>query len=243
MTEISSRNCYIDVAEDIQVSCNEENQLNCVKCGKNNCNTVKTRPGNMCIRCSGAECNSLDINAISVACESDCYVGKDSNGFIERGCSTEFTSTSNCATSDDQQRNCLVCKGDFCNFIVYPLVNRLKCITCEGDTCKNNPAILNSEHCLRLHTEEKCVTVFDAESNVVERGCSSTLQRESEFCSSTNEENCLRCIGNDCNVQTAKNQIGICVSCDSQTDPACIAFPTTRIGCTFDQCYEKLVGK
>lgn len=210
-----------------------------MKCLGNNCNVLWESPGNKCVKCSGIDCFEPDLEDPDnlVECESECYVGLDSNGYMERGCASDFLSTSDCATSSDEHKTCLICGEDNCNYILYPTANRLSCKICSSsDECLG---FMDSVYCPRLHQDESCVTVFDSENKAAFRGCSSDLTTECEFL----PDNCLNCNTVECNVQTAPNQTYTCMSCDSASDLNCVDNPSTKIGCSTEKCVTRLNGK
>ena len=63
-----------------------------------------------------------------------------------------------CGSSDNGNNTCLVCSGDGCNAIDFPLANRLSCYSCLGDECFDST---NEAICPRMHPDERCATVFD----------------------------------------------------------------------------------
>jgi hypothetical protein len=112
---------------------------------------------------------------------------------------------------------------------------RLSCLHCL-DGCQEE-AEVESRQCPRVDSSEFCVTIFDENNAVIERGCSSRITNE-EICVTT--ENCIPCETNDCNTDTSKDPTGKCISCDSKTDPNCVLNPTNSVSCS-GECYTKLL--
>jgi hypothetical protein len=229
------RDCYSDIAEGARNLCDDPKNLECTKCVGNVCNIDSKRRGNKCYKCEGIECFKPTIGD-TVDCLSNCYVGINSNGETVRGCASDFSNSAKCGKTD---QTCTLCDDDFCNTMTYPTENRLVCQKCQGDDCGRLNVIV--EACERLHKDEKCVTIFNDQDDVIERGCLSALHN-TQMCSSTNNKNCLTCGFDECNIETSIKETYRCVSCHSKDEDNCIlnTKSTSVIGCTENKCYSRL---
>ena len=116
---------------------------------------------------------------------------------------------------------------------------RLTCQRCIGEICDLNENF--DEFCERVHEDERCVTVFNSNNHVIERGCLSTVQNQ-QVCGQ-NDPNCLKCSFINCNTEKSKTEAYHCVSCNSMIDPMCGStsiFAATK-ACTTNQCYSRLL--
>lgn len=238
--EVNYRNCFNDAALGTQKICDDPTSLSCTKCSSNNCNSDTVRRGNKCYQCEGISCFAeLNYPADIVDCTSKCYIGLNSKGETVRGCASKFENSTLCDQSKDESGNCFVCEGDYCNEIKYPVKNRLSCYKCTSGCEPTNDLI---EFCEISGESERCVTAFDSNNTVIERGCSTTLKVK-KYCSQ-NYKNCIECSGPNCNKITSKDQ-KICVNCSSALDPDCVLNPTsvltTKI-CTLN-CYTRIVSE
>ena len=204
------------------------------------CNNDTIRRGTRCLKCDGIDCFNANEQADSIDCEAGgCYVGLNANGDLKRDCAAAVTNSSRCAKSDTENNNCLVCSGDHCNAITYPIRNRLICKECLGESCDDN--VLEDKYCERINSNERCVTVFNNADKILERGCSSTVQNTA-VCSASNA-NCVKCAFNRCNVQNSKIELNHCVSCDSRDDPNCVQYSSgaSTKTCASNRCYSRLL--
>lgn len=239
--EVSYRDCYVDAAEGTQALCNDTNDLTCTRCTGKLCNNDFIRRGTKCLKCDGIDCFSADDFSNSVDCPSGgCFVGVNSNGETKRDCASAISTSSSCVKNDTLTGSCLVCTGDYCNTITYPIKGRLVCLECLGQSCEENS--VEDKFCERLSAAETCVSVFGSSGNVIERGCSSTVQSVA-ICNDANSTSCLKCDFNLCNTQSSKLEIFHCVSCDSRDDPSCVSNSSAAASkaCTTNQCYSRLL--
>lgn len=159
-----------------------------------------------------------------------------------RGCASNFLNK-NCATDDTDTKDCLICDGDLCNALVYPLTNRLQCHTCLIDDCDITAD--NVEYCSTISSNERCATIFSSTENVVTaRGCLSSLSTQDTTTCDQNNNNCLECAYNNCNRDTSKLKTEFCIECKSIDDPNCLkANSNLEQRCSTNQCYTRLLGK
>jgi hypothetical protein len=151
-----------------------------------------------------------------------------------RDCSSAIGDVTNCGTLEEG-KECVVCSEDLCNGEVFP-TTRLSCLSCADDGCEGEtPA---SKNCQRVGDDETCLTIFDADGKVIERGCSSSVTNKQNC--EENAENCVSCTSDDCNNDSSKDPTGKCISCDSKTDPNCVLNPTNSVSCS-TECYTKLL--
>lgn len=232
--QVAIKDCYSDVVSNLQTFCDDPTNLECTKCKGSQCNVDTKRRGNKCYKCEGVECVNLDISN-EIECSSECYVGINKEGYPKRDCASAVTTASRCGITD---LTCLTCDDDLCNGITHPIENRLSCKKCSGEECTSSEE--NFEFCERWNPSERCVSVFSLAGTILERGCSSSIQKN---CSSS-ALSCLTCALDDCNVETSPAHKYHCVSCDSKEDPKCISNTnaTQTIGCTTNQCYSRLLS-
>ncbi|CRL01118.1 CLUMA_CG014195, isoform A, partial [Clunio marinus] len=239
-SEVIYRDCYVDAAQGTKNICDNLNDLTCTQCSGINCNNDLERRGTKCLKCEGLECFNVIDTSNSIDCSGNgCYVGLNEKGETKRDCADEVFNE-NCVTNDDEDGVCLICKDDYCNAIAFPMTNRLMCKTCVSDSCEYNQ--LDNKYCETISSVERCVTVFDNNEKVIERGCLSTIQNIA-LCSE-NSPNCIKCNFSECNIQESKEQMFYCVSCNSQDDPACVLSSETPTitSCKTNQCYSKLIS-
>lgn len=239
-SEVFYRGCYADAAAGTKEVCDDPSQLLCSKCSSSNCNQDSLRRGKKCYKCQGLECFQPTHPSDVVDCLSNCYMGVNQNGESVRGCSSAFTNTTSCGADDNGVNRCSICSDDLCNGIQFPLQNRLQCHTCnDDDGCEADDD--NVEYCERFGEQERCFTVFSKSKQVVERGCSSGLQRQT-YCSQ-NYANCLQCSSSGCNNIDSMDS-RLCAICDSSMDPNCVLNPaiTTSKYCN-KGCFTRLVGQ
>ena len=229
------KDCYADAPESTREICDDPSNIACSKCKGNLCNNEVKRRGTKCFKCEGLECMTPVFPDI-VECLSDCYVGLNTKGETLRGCSNEISNANLCGNSDE---NCFTCADDHCNGIIFPTNNRLLCVKCFGDDCIQENT--TNEYCEKVHADERCVTVFDGSTAVIERGCSSTVQN-SVTCGLEDSYLCLKCNFSSCNIATSTLQKYFCVSCSSE-DHNCVTSPNaTQVAvCSTDSCYSRLL--
>lgn len=237
--EVIYRGCYGDAAEGTKEVCDDSSQLLCTKCSTRNCNSDTSRRGHKCFKCSGVQCFKPDYPADTVDCLSNCYLGVNEQGETVRGCASSFTNTTACGTDDDGINRCHVCADDLCNGIQFPLANRLECHTCSEEGCKAGEE--NLEYCERYQGQERCVTVFSENDQVVERGCSSSLLSQ-HYCDQ-NYANCFQCPSRGCNTIDSKIN-RLCAVCNSSQDRKCVANATMSNSKYCKQgCFTRVVNE
>lgn len=230
--EVLLKDCYSDLKTSTRDYCDDDENIDCGVCMGNFCNNNTSRVGNICFQCSGRDCINPSLNMDVVNCNSECYVGVNENGAPIRDCADSVSIQ--CTDS-----SCLKCNDDFCNGILHPTIERLKCVKCVGDNCGE---LLEdkSEYCEIFSSSETCVTIFDANDLAVERGCSSSVQNQ---CGDVNNFQCVKCRMDNCNVHRSIAENSLCVSCNSLNDPSCIHKtdqPTFK-SCKNNQCYSRLM--
>lgn len=229
------RDCFADAPTGTRELCNDPTNLQCTKCEGNLCNVDSRRRGNKCYKCEGIDCVNPGLPSV-VDCLSECYVGVNSNGDPVRDCADAISNSAACGVAD---RTCLRCDEDQCNGVVYPTQDRLNCIKCLNDECQSTTTV--SEYCERWNPNERCISVFDQNDAIIERGCLSSIQNTGT-CSNSNP-NCLLCNFNNCNVEKSVDEKYYCVSCNSGTDSKCVSDPkaTQTVGCKSNMCFYRLL--
>ena len=158
-----------------------------------------------------------------------------------RDCASNIPTSSQCSSINSGQTDCLTCVGDLCNAVLFPTNNRLQCKTCQG-AAECDLVLSESSLCPIYSSTERCVSVFDRTvDQVVERGCASSLSRQSVATCAVDGPNCVQCAFNDCNVETSKGKTFHCYECDSTTDPLCILKPTSLTTCATSGCFSTLL--
>lgn len=238
--EVTYRDCFVDAVEGTRELCSDTTDLTCSSCTGKLCNNDTKRRGTKCMKCDGIECFNADDASNAVDClTGGCFVGLNEEGEIKRDCASAVSTSSSCARNDTQSNSCLTCDDDLCNGVTFPMANRLICKDCLGESCEES--VVEDKYCERLHRDERCVSYFDDNDKVVERGCSSTVQHATA-CNGV-DSHCLKCDFNGCNIQNSKNELHHCVACNSKEDPNCVASSSsvTTKTCSTNQCYSRLL--
>lgn len=238
--DVIYRGCYSDAAIGTQEVCDDSSNIECTKCNSgSNCNTDQTRRGYKCYKCSGRECFVPSHPSDVIDCISNCYVGLNNYGENVRGCYASF-SNHTCGMDENSQYQCISCQDDFCNGITYPVTNRLSCHMCHDSNNCQTVSDDNINYCPNYGQQEKCVSVFNADNKVIERGCSSSLNNM-VYCSQ-NYKNCIECASAGCNNITSVSS-KMCAVCDSVTDKNCILNPNAVPTKYCDRgCYTRLIN-
>ncbi|XP_049306648.1 uncharacterized protein LOC105222439 [Bactrocera dorsalis] len=227
----TQRGCVSTLAKTELLSCLSGNASLCQTCNDSLCNKeVFPQDRRSCQRCNSkddATCQSSP-NAASVCPtynEDEFCATKLVNGYIYRGCSSEFQ----CDVTN--KLYCRHCNSDNCNTVDLTNLSSLDigepgkwqdlpltCYDCQGDDCSNSAGTLHECENNNLQT---CQTVFGADGAVVRRGCSDdVLATHEEYCED-NAGKCLGCKSNNCNNATSLDQYVDCYACDSATDAQC----------------------
>lgn len=232
------RDCYADLAEGARDVCDDPTNLECTKCTNGSlCNVDAKRRGNKCYKCEGIECLRTSISD-AIDCLSECYVGINSKGETVRGCAADFTNAKNCGSTD---QTCSICDDDLCNNMIFPTKDRLQCQKCQGQDCLMLK--VETDYCEVFNKDEKCLTVFNAQNEVIERSCMSAIMfRNSKMCT---DNKCLNCGFDECNVAASSDEKYQCVSCTSEDDENCVISPnsTSVIGCSTNSCYSVMISQ
>ncbi|XP_055859253.1 uncharacterized protein LOC129921450 [Episyrphus balteatus] len=228
------RGCQSSLESSEFYGCHTQSNSACSTCSGNNCNSEVYPTG----RTTCHRCNSLDDGencATSPSSNGVCpkFIENEScvtsykNGVTYRGCSSELS----CDASD--KKTCRICSGSACNTVNLQHVAKdgepgkwqdlpIKCQTCKGDACKQS--IIPVEVCSNNNLQN-CVTVFNAQNEVVERGCSDSVNENQESYCEQNNDKCFRCNSNECNKATSINDYIPCLSCDTSANASCVTSP------------------
>lgn len=157
--------------------------------------------------------------------DEKCVSSIDSNGLTVRGCSSQVT----CDTPDSA--NCQLCQGNDCN--VSNLKRKsdgkpgqwqglpLKCLTCNSvENCKSETT---QETCSNT---EYCMTVFNANGDIMKRGCSDAVEEEEGSYCDNNTGKCFNCNSNLCNNAVSLSDYTDCIYCDSESNSDCALNPS-----------------
>lgn len=241
------RGCLSSLDSETFYNClTNPNNKRCQVCTGNKCNEIDVFPSDRlrCHQCSSTNDATCGVSPNSnKVCplynEADTCVTNLRNDVTTRGCSSSMK----CDNADDS-RSCRVCTGSGCNTIDLTKISEdgepgrwtplpLTCYTCEDEEdCKE---VRGLRPCVN-NNYQNCMTVFNAEGNVVQRGCSDTLEATSGTYCDNNAGKCPRCNSPGCNVARALDQYVECLSCDTETDTNCVlnvnAITKTR------RCYQ-----
>ncbi|XP_065369864.1 uncharacterized protein LOC135962058 [Calliphora vicina] len=230
---LTERGCLGALQDDTFYGCLMGTDGLCETCVGDKCNEIDVFPADRmkCQQCNSAidpNCSSAPNN--NKVCEiyqpNDQCVTNLRDGVTTRGCGSNMK----CDNENDPQ-TCRVCEGDGCNTINLEKITEdgipgrwqdipITCYTCKGEeectskgyfrSCVNNPI-------------QNCMTVFNSEGKVIQRGCSDPVEADNQAYCEENQENCLRCNSNGCNQATSLGEYVECLSCDTDTNGNCIS--------------------
>ncbi|TMW39937.1 hypothetical protein DOY81_014983, partial [Sarcophaga bullata] len=101
----------------------------------------------------------------------------------------------------------------------------LNCYTCSGEECE--PGKPRNPNKCEGDSYQDCMTVFDADGNVLRRGCEfAVLAEQQNYCDS-NPELCFKCKSNGCNDMIDPTISQECLYCDAATNSNCLFSPST----------------
>ncbi|KAL9919499.1 uncharacterized protein ACN427_001451 [Glossina fuscipes fuscipes] len=228
----TQRGCVSDLNKTDLFSCLNNNTTLCMTCNENKCNT-KIFPENRlsCHRCnSTADPNCESSPKLSSICprysETESCITKLVDDITYRDCSPELA----CDSTDKQ--TCRSCNTNDCNvvnlfnsYIGYPGKWQevpINCFSCLGRNCREtNPDQLKQ---CELNDHQNCVTVFEKDGTVVQRGCSDEIYagKYSKYCDE-NFQFCKFCKSNACNAATDLKAYVDCLFCDGFNDKSCVS--------------------
>ncbi|XP_075154733.1 uncharacterized protein LOC142228233 [Haematobia irritans] len=205
----------------------------CETCMGDKCNEIDVYPADRrtCHQCSstsdplcGTSPNSNKVCALYA--ENDSCISNYRNGVTTRGCGSSMT----CDNVNDL-RTCRICNTNGCNTVNFEKVNEngkpglwqdvpITCYTCQGEedcqskgdfrVCVNNPY-------------QNCMSIFNDEGKVIQRGCSDSLEAQNEAYCEENPGNCMACNSNGCNIATRLEEYVDCLSCESDSSGNCVS--------------------
>lgn len=207
-----------------------------LECEGDKCNDLKNIPNDgsckVCDSTSDPDCiknpGKLSDSLCGKLPHTSCYARLTEQNTVERGCTSNLDDShfKDCVLKND--KNCFICSEKGCNIddikpadVAEDLVGvwqdlPVNCYHCKGDSCGPN-----GNWILRSCSENKyqtCSTVFGLTGEVIERGCSDTVQQsQADYCS-TNPEKCLKCKSNGCNTFADASKLVECLSCDVNGD-------------------------
>ncbi|KAH8253968.1 hypothetical protein KR032_007880 [Drosophila birchii] len=250
----TERGCLSSLEDDEFLSCYNGTSSSCSSCQGSACNN-KLYPANrrschVCNSETDASCHSSpDSLTVCYLYEADDQcVTNYRNGVTYRDCSSSLSCEANAKT-------CVHCEGDGCNEVDLEAkaddnIGKwqdlpLSCRTCEGaDACQ--ATAIPSVKCEK-NNEQSCMTVFNADRVVIQRGCQDNLEAEESivrWCDSS-ADSCPLCKSNNCNNATSLDQYKTCIYCDSYKDSTCVSDPTSgshRTRKCQGQCMTALYG-
>lgn len=151
-----------------------------------------------------------------------CVTTIDEFGYTVRGCSLEVTCDSDV---------CQSCTEDDCNTsnVKRKVSGRpgqwqelpLTCKVCgDKSDCAGTPTEL-----VCPAPGDYCMTIFDEDGSVVERGCSAAIENIHGAYCDVNADKCQNCNSNNCNTVNALTDYIDCIYCDSATNASCVLHP------------------
>lgn len=204
----------------------------CEVCVGDKCNEIDVYPNNR-MKCH--QCNSLtdplcatspDSNIVCpLYDENDSCVTNFRNGITTRGCSSNTI----CDDVNDK-RTCRICSTSGCNTVNLEKTNEngepgrwqdlpITCYSCKGEEdCKSKG---DFRSCLN-NPYQNCMTVFNTEGNVIQRGCSDIVEEANGSYCEENPDKCMACNSNGCNIATSLDDYIDCFSCDTDSNDDCI---------------------
>ncbi|XP_055920202.1 uncharacterized protein LOC129951877 [Eupeodes corollae] len=228
------RGCQSALASTAFYECHTQSNSLCSTCVGNKCNK-EIYPAN---RTTCHRCNSLDDTEncattplSNQVCpkfiENQSCVTNYANGITYRGCSSELS----CDASD--KKTCRICSTSACNTVNLEHVAKdgepgkwqdlpIKCQTCKDATCKQTPVPVES---CSNNNLQNCMTVFNTQGEVIQKGCSDSVNQVHETYCEENFDRCFRCNSNECNKATTTDDYVKCLSCDTSTNASCVTDP------------------
>ena len=199
------RGCSSDNSEYSKLCKDDKNGDNCYTCSEKNCNaeSIVKKPELSCITCDtmlGDDC-SWGFNPLGgMKCKLDrlfneietCYSVQISDVTVIRGCTLDGNV---CRSS----LNCLRCTGIGCNNFNIVQQSCLKCNSKDNEHCGLYPYLVTNSTCQGIveYDERGCFTSLN--EGIITRGCYNDLTFAMKDQCIGKNENCQKCIGNDCN--------------------------------------------
>lgn len=229
----TERGCLGSLPNETFYGCLMNTDSLCETCVGDKCNEIDVYPGNRrkCQQCNSATdplCASApNSNSVcEVYDENDYCVTNLRNGITTRGCSTSMK-----CDNENDPRTCRTCNDDGCNTVNMEKVGEngepgrwqdipITCYSCKGEedcvnkgdfrSCVNNPL-------------QNCMTVFNDDGKVIQRGCSDIVEADNESYCEANPEQCKHCNSNACNVATKLSEYVECLACDTDSNGQCFS--------------------
>ncbi|CAD7013300.1 unnamed protein product [Ceratitis capitata] len=231
----TARGCISNLAEEAFYTCVTGNDTLCLPCLGDKCNALDVFPTDrqLCHQCN-SETEPLCSTAPNSNKVCPIYSAQDScvtnlrNGVTTRGCASSMS----CDNENDRS-TCRTCSGSGCNTVnLESALDQGKpgrwqdvpitCRTCVGEeACES----LGIYRVCTGNTYQSCMTVFNTAGNVIQRGCSDTVEEANSQHCSDYPANCLSCNSNGCNNSTRLADYIDCLYCDTDTNADCLNNP------------------
>lgn len=240
----------MDTDDALFDECSSSGSSNCTTCSENGCNNeVYPSDWLTCLRCdssSDADCASSPASSYASYCrtysEGDACVTSLSKGRTRRGCQSEL----NC--DESQPGSCRVCSGTDCNSVDLQssYVGEpgkwtdlpLSCHVCEG--AASCASVSGEPTKCEGNNKQTCSTVFNADGQVVARGCSDAVQAANlDYCD-LNRDSCPQCKSDGCNSALSLDAYVDCYFCDAEEDSSCAWEKPTSTRKCLGQCMTGL---
>ncbi|XP_030375094.1 G surface protein, allelic form 156 [Scaptodrosophila lebanonensis] len=202
----------------------------CEICEGDRCNGLSVFPANRrkCHQCdsstdSACAASPSSSRACPIFVLDDTCVTTQRGDVTYRGCGSSLS----CDNASDS-RSCRICSSDSCNTINLEQLNAdgspgiwqdvpISCLSCSGsESCATGGG--QPQTC---EGYQNCITVFDEEGVVIQRGCSAQVLETATQCEDDTAQ-CPRCNSNNCNVADSLEEYVECLVCDSSTESACV---------------------
>ncbi|ALC40954.1 CG13492 [Drosophila busckii] len=226
---IIKRGCVMDIKDDYYDDCISGSSSSCQVCNTQRCNSeLYPADWQRCIRCDSKKDKDCEKNPTELASycpvyhETDGCLTSFEKGRTRRGCQSELY------CDEDQTGNCRKCDSENCNTVDLSAGYAgepgnwqdlpLTCLVC--DDAKSCVKPTTSSSCSG-NIKQNCATVFDAEGQVIQRGCSDeVLAKQQSYCEA-NQAKCPQCKSNKCNDAESLANYVECYQCDADLDPSC----------------------
>lgn len=244
--------CLSSLSSADVAACNGNGNL-CRKCSTADCNEPgKVLASGSCVQCDSSNeggcvgrASTFDAEPCNDPTNTQCFTRMVS-GKIVRGCVSDLSSTDR--TKCTLEQDCHQCDvtTQKCNTDVYPS-NRLACYTCLEPPCNNHEAV-SLNYCQAYVSDERCVTIMEESSGrPIRMGCKSALTSSEQTTCSGSSDNCQQCSTSGCNDPSNFAGASSCVQCTSSTDPDCVGAASNFVvqPCNDPQnfaCYSRLTS-
>ncbi|XP_017868180.1 PREDICTED: uncharacterized protein LOC108617050 [Drosophila arizonae] len=223
------RGCLMDTADDLYDDCLSGNSSTCQVCDSHYCNNEVFPPDwQSCLRCDSRDDADCESKPEAYAGYCPIYEADDGcvtsleDGRTRRGCKSEIY------CDPGQVASCRICEDANCNavdlgssYVGEPGKWQdlpLDCLVCSDlESC----ASVSTPTTCQGDNKQLCSTVFNADGQVIARGCSNAIFTEHlDYCEA-NSGKCPQCKSNGCNNAKSLDDYVDCYQCDAEQEPSC----------------------